>query len=760
MMSEAQPHLQKKSTLNSEHTATFSNHQERFDSGVEVISQNKSSSSDSSTSTKSGSKQQQRKNPSDYFWGNLNMSGFEQERRTRSSYLWENSNNTSHQRSRSSSFEQSVFESFTNNPSSSGEQQSGTQDVSADSERQILLMMLLAQVCALHDPTPKTFAVHVLELYERGVLERKAIGFLFDLGLVPVNRNSHSPSNFPLLTTDNSNEKVDQDIDILEDTAIQLRKPLDPKLVRAQEASAIRNHLEQEASAPKRMFQRTNSNQENSSSWRVEHHPLSVSRYTREFEQRKLLSSGSFGSVFMTTSKMDGCDYAIKRIVSSECGFSNENLTQIVREVRCLSQCDHPNVVRYHTSWVEPSWVTGNGKAVTTADEVASREVQRKLLPDIHQMVLEGLESSDYTFEKNFGGNGYDDDTSWSTEGCSTEGCSEVDNLQLQTFREQPHHTSSQDIKNSPFRYQMCLYIQMQLCKKKTLGDWIKQRTASSDEPIFLASASDVVSQLANGLDHVHAAGIIHRDLKPANCLMGEDGQFKIGDFGLSRHRIPLGGPGTAVPNSTSTSITVSSVHVSSFGDWDNPLTKGIGTTSYCAPEQVNSGYYDERADIFSLGLIILELFCVFGTGHERILTFQKCREGHLPDHLVQKFPAVTELILSCTNTNPSKRPSARDILNSSTSWKKNNNSELNDIQGLIGMLKEKDSLLEKQHSEIEEKDRIIEELKCQMAKMESWDVDAIGTSCSNHLNGVNTAKDVTTTVDIIESTSLNARDN
>jgi hypothetical protein len=57
--------------------------------------------------------------------------------------------------------------------------------VPTDQERQILLLMLLRQVCALHDPTPRTFTVHVLELFERGILDRESIHFLYDLGIVP-----------------------------------------------------------------------------------------------------------------------------------------------------------------------------------------------------------------------------------------------------------------------------------------------------------------------------------------------------------------------------------------------------------------------------------------------------------------------------------------------------------------------------------------------------------------------------------------------
>ena len=60
-----------------------------------------------------------------------------------------------------------------------------TAAAAAEHERQTLLLMLLAQVCSLHDATPRTFVVHVLALFERGILDSNSIRFLFDMGLVP-----------------------------------------------------------------------------------------------------------------------------------------------------------------------------------------------------------------------------------------------------------------------------------------------------------------------------------------------------------------------------------------------------------------------------------------------------------------------------------------------------------------------------------------------------------------------------------------------
>lgn len=77
-----------------------------------------------------------------------------------------------------------------------------------------------------------------------------------------------------------------------------------------------------------------------------------------------------------------------------------------------------------------------------------------------------------------------------------------------------------------------------------------------------------------------HGKRIIHRDIKPENIFYNEDGDFKLGDFGISKIM-------SATPRAAATT--------------------DIGTPEYAAPEQT-SGKYDERVDIYSLGLVLYEL--------------------------------------------------------------------------------------------------------------------------------------------------------
>jgi serine/threonine protein kinase len=103
---------------------------------------------------------------------------------------------------------------------------------------------------------------------------------------------------------------------------------------------------------------------------------------------------------------------------------------------------------------------------------------------------------------------------------------------------------------------------------------------------------------------------------------------------------------------------------------WQDPLTEGIGTASYAAPEQVSTRSYGKEADIFSLGLMLLELVCIFSTEHERIQTFHDCRyRRKLPaakheQELFHEFPFLAQIILQCTDPNPAKRPTAQQLGN------------------------------------------------------------------------------------------------
>ncbi|KAK0720687.1 hypothetical protein B0H67DRAFT_600112 [Lasiosphaeris hirsuta] len=121
------------------------------------------------------------------------------------------------------------------------------------------------------------------------------------------------------------------------------------------------------------------------------------------------------------------------------------------------------------------------------------------------------------------------------------------------------------------------LYIQTEYCAEGGLDAFLKsvgQAGRLDDFRIW-----KILLEVTQGLAAIHAAGFIHLDLKPANIFIAFDGYLKIGDFGMATQ-------------------------------W--PAEKGIegeGDREYIAPE-ILLGQFDKPADIFALGLIILEMAC------------------------------------------------------------------------------------------------------------------------------------------------------
>lgn len=118
--------------------------------------------------------------------------------------------------------------------------------------------------------------------------------------------------------------------------------------------------------------------------------------------------------------------------------------------------------------------------------------------------------------------------------------------------------------------------LEMEYVKGTTLAHLIKEQQLSVTEKI------EILSHICDGLAVIHEKGILHLDLKPANVLISETGAVKIADFGISK--IKNKGRST---NSTS-----------------------FGSLKAMSPEQLNNETLDFRSDLFSLGLMVYQLFC------------------------------------------------------------------------------------------------------------------------------------------------------
>ena len=135
--------------------------------------------------------------------------------------------------------------------------------------------------------------------------------------------------------------------------------------------------------------------------------------------------------------------------------------------------------------------------------------------------------------------------------------------------------------------------------------------------------AIQVARQLCAGLAASHEIGVLHRDLKPANIMIDGRGRARITDFGLAR--FVADGEGADVLS---------------------------GTPAYMAPEQLAGREVSVRSDIYSLGLVLYELF----TGRQA----SKPASASSPSSLVEGFdPAVERVILRCLEADPARRPAS-----------------------------------------------------------------------------------------------------
>lgn len=159
--------------------------------------------------------------------------------------------------------------------------------------------------------------------------------------------------------------------------------------------------------------------------------------------------------------------------------------------------------------------------------------------------------------------------------------------------------------------------------------------------------------------------------IQPENVFVGDDDCLKIGDFGLSRTEAAIAAglagddDGTAAAAGAADPQEAAIVPRRRNPPQSECHTTGVGTASYASPEQLQGRRYGVRSDLFSLGLVLLELCCCFTTTHERADAFQSMRQpgGSAPAHLAKRSPAVARLAELLCRTVPEQRPSADEML-------------------------------------------------------------------------------------------------
>ena len=174
-------------------------------------------------------------------------------------------------------------------------------------------------------------------------------------------------------------------------------------------------------------------------------------------------------------------------------------------------------------------------------------------------------------------------------------------------------------------------FISMEYIEGEDLATLLR-RIGRLPEP----KAIQISRQVAAGIAAAHEKGVLHRDLKPSNIMLDERGLARITDFGLAAVHTEIG-----------------------------PANVSEGTPAYMAPEQLTGREVSTRSDIYSLGLVLYELFTgkqAFDgkSAAEVIRQRQESTTPSAPSSVVADVnPAVERLIIQCLDPEPGNRPAS-----------------------------------------------------------------------------------------------------
>lgn len=175
-------------------------------------------------------------------------------------------------------------------------------------------------------------------------------------------------------------------------------------------------------------------------------------------------------------------------------------------------------------------------------------------------------------------------------------------------------------------------YLVMRLLNGGTL-----QARIEASKRLPLEEASDIFSQIAQGLAYAHSRGVIHRDLKPSNILFDTEGNAYLSDFGLAKWR-----------------------------EHTVDLTKSgniVGTPAYISPEQLRGDSIDHRIDIYSMGMVLYNMlvgespYDLPSSDVISLIYHQLERDPRPPRDLNPELPsAVERVILRALRKDPEQR--------------------------------------------------------------------------------------------------------
>ena len=350
-----------------------------------------------------------------------------------------------------------------------------------------------------------------------------------------------------------------------------------------------------------------------------------------QFDNISLLKSGGFGIVLKGSHKLDTQIYAIKLIPLKLTVNNNLKLFMLskIREIRYLSSLSHPNIIRYHNSWIEfknADNLSTYLKGLATEDIATDKTLENSISCSFNSNSFNSF-NSDSVNSDSVNSDGVNSD-SVNSDGINSDSTNtfDYDNLSNLNINCINAYRSNLDSTNSvlkPVNKHIYLAIQMEYMDF-TFNEWC--RTIKPSNKILY----NVLYGLLDGIEYLHTRSppIIHCDIKPDNILVKLfDTKWiaKIADFGLVSEENGIWRP-----------------------------NKYEGTLTYRAPEIGDeSKTITSAVDIYSLGIVLYEITLNISTEMERSRCLSNFKAG------IFKTATILDKMVAIS---PEERPSILEV--------------------------------------------------------------------------------------------------